>query len=187
MPTPITRELVGCFDSQDFELPDRVEPFLSETPLYTDNTGNGIALVWAPRPFNLRSGHTRRAIDIPLVKDWFHEHCPPTHPVKVRVSYQKLLKCYVLNQLHRRPPKAMNKKYLFKILKATKFFQTTELDWVEAGLQVLRPARRGLSRIGVCHADVEPASSVDEVRPLGGAGMPPRVQHAQLVDPQKES
>jgi len=123
---------------EDFELPDRVEPFLSETPLYTDNTGNGIALVWAPRPFNLRSGHTRRAIDIPLVKDWFHEHCPPTHPVKVRVSYQKLLKCYVLNQLHRRTPKAMNKKYLFKILKATKFFQTTELDWVEAGLQVCR-------------------------------------------------
>lgn len=147
VPTPITHthtRVVGCWDSQDFELPDRVEPFLSETPLYTDNTGNGIALVWAPRPFNLRSGHTRRAIDIPLVKDWFHEHCPPTHPVKVRVSYQKLLKCYVLNQLHRRPPKAMNKKYLFKILKATKFFQTTELDWVEAGLQVLRPARRDL-------------------------------------------
>lgn len=58
-------------------------------------------------------------------------------PVKVRVSYQKLLKCWVLNKLHKRPPRSLNKKYLFKILKGTKFFQTTEIDWVEAGLQVI--------------------------------------------------
>ena len=32
----------------------------------------------------------------------------------------------------------MTKKNLFKQLKATKFFQTTRLDWVEAGLQVCR-------------------------------------------------
>ncbi len=30
------------------------------------------------------------------------EHCPTSYPVKVRVSYQKLLKNYVLNQLHHR-------------------------------------------------------------------------------------
>ena len=30
------------------------------------------------------------------------EHCPTAYPVKVRVSYQKLLKNYILNQLHRR-------------------------------------------------------------------------------------
>lgn len=57
---------------------------------------------------------------------------------QVRVSYQKLLKCYVLNKLHHRPPKPVKKKSLFKALKATKFFQTTQLDWVEAGLQVCR-------------------------------------------------
>lgn len=56
----------------------------------------------------------------------------------MRVSYQKLLKCYVLNKLHQRPPKGLKKKYLFRSLRATKFFQTTELDWVEAGLQVCR-------------------------------------------------
>ena len=61
-----------------------------------------------------------------------------TRMVKVRVSYQKLLKLWVLNELHRRKPKAMNKKYLFRSLKATKFFQQTELDWVEVGLQVCR-------------------------------------------------
>jgi pre-mRNA-processing factor 8 len=59
-----------------------------------------------------------------------------SYPVKVRVSYQKLLKMYVLNVLHHRPPKNMKKKNLFKALKNTKFFQTTELDWVEVGLQV---------------------------------------------------
>lgn len=52
------------------------------------------------------------------------------------MSYQKLLKNYVLNLLHRRHPKNTKRKYLLKALKATKFFQATELDWVEAGLQV---------------------------------------------------
>ncbi|KAG7225970.1 hypothetical protein INR49_018571, partial [Caranx melampygus] len=85
-------------DDEEFELPEYVEPFLKETPLYTDNTANGIALLWAPRPFNLRSGRTRRAIDIPLIKNW----------------------------------------YLFRSFKATKFFQSTKLDWVEVGLQVCR-------------------------------------------------
>ena len=58
-------------EDEDFVLPDTVEPFLTSTPLYTDNTANGIALLWAPRPFNLRSGHTRRALDVPLVKTWY--------------------------------------------------------------------------------------------------------------------
>ncbi|KND02430.1 pre-mRNA-processing-splicing factor 8 [Spizellomyces punctatus DAOM BR117] len=125
-------------EDEEFRLPSSVTPFLQETPLYTDNTANGIALYWAPHPFDKRSGRTRRAIDVPLVKNWYLEHVPAGQPVKVRVSYQKLLKCYVLNALKHRPPKAMNKKYLFRQLKATKFFQTTELDWVEAGLQVCR-------------------------------------------------
>ncbi|XP_049918391.1 pre-mRNA-processing-splicing factor 8 [Epinephelus moara] len=125
-------------DDEEFELPEYVEPFLKETPLYTDNTANGIALLWAPRPFNLRSGRTRRAIDIPLIKNWYREHCPAGQPVKVRVSYQKLLKYYVLNALKHRPPKAQKKRYLFRSFKATKFFQSTKLDWVEVGLQVCR-------------------------------------------------
>ena len=54
----------------------------------------------------------------------------------MRVSYQKLLKGYVLNALHHRHPKPTKKKYLLRARKNTKFFQCTELDWVEAGLQV---------------------------------------------------
>ena len=69
---------------------------------------------------------------------WFHEHCPSDYPVKVRVSYQKLLKYWVLNQLHQRKTKPVHKRVLFKALKSTKFFQSTELDWVEVGLQVCR-------------------------------------------------
>ena len=80
----------------------------------------------------------RRAQDVALVKNWYLEHCPPNQPVKVRVSYQKLLKCYVLNELKLRPGKAMFKKNLFRQLKATNFFQTMRLDRVDAGLQVCR-------------------------------------------------
>ncbi|CAH1233925.1 PRPF8 [Branchiostoma lanceolatum] len=97
-------------DDEEFELPEFVQPFLQDSPLYTDNTANGIALLWAPRPFHLRSGRTRRAVDIPLVKCWYREHCPAGMPVKVRVSYQKLLKYYVLNALKHKPPKAQKKR-----------------------------------------------------------------------------
>ncbi|KAL3087990.1 hypothetical protein niasHT_026411 [Heterodera trifolii] len=125
-------------DDEEFEIPSDLVPMFNEFPLYTENTANGMALLWAPRPFNLRSGRTRRIIDVPLVKCWYREHCPAGMPVKVRVSYQKLLKVFVLNALKHRPPKPQKKRYLFRSFKATKFFQNTTLDWVEAGLQVLR-------------------------------------------------
>ena len=92
-------------DDDEFVLPEEVEPFLRTSPLYTDNTANGVALLWAPRPFNIRSGRTRRAVDVALVNAWYREHCPSGNPVKVRVSYQKLLKVYVLNALKHQPPK----------------------------------------------------------------------------------
>jgi pre-mRNA-processing factor 8 len=97
-------------DDDEFTLPDHVTPLLADEPLYTDNTANGIALVWAPHPFNQRSGHTRRAIDVPLVKAWYLEHCPAGQPTKVRVSYQKMLKIYVLNSLKHRRPKPLKKR-----------------------------------------------------------------------------
>ena len=125
-------------DDDDFTIPTDLVPFLEDKPLESDYTADAIALWWSPSPYNRRSGHTRRAEDVGLVKNWYLEHCPPGQPVKVRVSYQKLLKCYVLNELKRRPPKAMTKKNLFRELKNTKFFQTTRIDWVEAGLQVCR-------------------------------------------------
>eukprot|EP01012_Entosiphon_sulcatum_P022057 TRINITY_DN2696_c0_g1_i1.p1 TRINITY_DN2696_c0_g1~~TRINITY_DN2696_c0_g1_i1.p1 ORF type:complete len:2331 (+),score=635.10 TRINITY_DN2696_c0_g1_i1:51-7043(+) len=132
-------------EEDDFELPGDCTPFLKDIDLYNENTSQGISLYWAPKPFDRRSGRQRRPVDIPLVKTWYQEHCPLSYPVKVRVSYQKLLKCWVLNELHRRPPKAMAKKHLFPALRLTKFFQTTKLDWVEAGLQICRQGHNMLN------------------------------------------
>lgn len=132
-------EIFGAGNNEDdFELPGEVEPFFADEDLYTPDTASAIALWWAPHPFNKRSGKMVRAQDVPLVKQWYLEHCPQGQPVKVRVSYQKMLKTYVLNELHKKKPKAQNKQNLLKTLKSTKFFQQTTIDWVEAGLQVCR-------------------------------------------------
>lgn len=128
----------GNNEDDDFEMPMGAEPWLADEELYTPETSSAIALWWAPYPFNKRSGKMVRAQDVPLVKQWYLEHCPSGQPVKVRVSYQKLLKSYVLNELHKKKPKAQNKQDLLKTLKSTKFFQQTTIDWVEAGLQVCR-------------------------------------------------
>lgn len=49
---------------------------LEEQELYGDNTAAGLALLWAPYPFNRRFGTTRRILDVPLVNNWFQEHVP---------------------------------------------------------------------------------------------------------------
>ncbi|KAA0160516.1 hypothetical protein FNF31_04225 [Cafeteria roenbergensis] len=126
-------------------LPAGATPALWEVEPQTDYTSDGIALLFAPRPFNLRSGRTRRAQDVPLVKRWYQEHCPQGMPTKVRVSYQKLLKTWVLNELRSRPPRSVKKRSLLRSLKSTKFFQRTELDWVEAGLQVCKQGHNMLN------------------------------------------
>ena len=128
----------GNTEDDEFTLPGNMEPFLADEELYTNETSSAIALWWAPFPFDRRSGKMVRAQDVPLVKQWYLEHCPQGQPVKVRVSYQKLLKTYVLNELHKKRPKAQNKQNLMKSLRSTKFFQQTTIDWVEAGLQVCR-------------------------------------------------
>ena len=133
-------EIFGYDNNEDeeFMLPGNMEPFLADEELYTGETSSAIALWWAPYPFDRRSGRMVRAQDVPLVKQWYLEHCPQGQPVKVRVSYQKLLKTYVLNELHKKKPRAQNKQNLMKSLRSTKFFQQTTIDWVEAGLQVCR-------------------------------------------------
>ena len=132
-------------EDDDFVLPASFQPFLHSRPLHTPLTASAISLYHAPRPFCLRAGHTRRAVDIPLVQQWYLEHPSQEYPVKVRVSYQKLLKYYVLNQLHRAPPKSVKRRHLFRAFEQTKFFQTTTIDWVEAGLQLLKQGHNMLN------------------------------------------
>jgi hypothetical protein len=65
-------------DEEDYEddgeeiysLPTGFNAPFCTTPLSTDLTTDGIALLHAPRPFNMRSGKTRRTIDVPLIKTW---------------------------------------------------------------------------------------------------------------------
>lgn len=122
----------------DFALPLDFEPLLADKPLSTSNTASAIELWWAPYPFNHRSGRMVRAEDVALVKNWYLQHPDPSYPVKVRVSYQKLLKNYVLNALKTRPPASQKKRNLLNSLGNTKFFHETTIDWVEAGLQLCR-------------------------------------------------
>ncbi|KAH8170719.1 hypothetical protein LIA77_09500 [Sarocladium implicatum] len=126
-------------DDEIFELPANLEPFLAEEDLENEDTSSAVDLWWAPYPFDRRSGRMVRAQDVPLIKQWYLEHAPSDRPpVKIRVSYQKLLKNFVLNELHKKTPKAQNNQNLLRSLKQTKFFQQTTIDWVEAGLQVCR-------------------------------------------------
>ncbi|KAL7060107.1 hypothetical protein AAHC03_09411 [Spirometra sp. Aus1] len=118
---------------EDFSLPEDFRSFMSDTPLYTDNTANGIALLWAPRPFNLRSGNSRRALDVPLVQSWYLEHCPSGMPVKtttldwVEVGLQVCRQGYnMLNLLiHRKNLNYLHLDYNFN-LKPVKTLTTKE-------------------------------------------------------------
>jgi pre-mRNA-processing factor 8 len=125
---------------EDMEMPGDCIAWFDEVDLEADQTAAGIDLYWAPAPYDKRTGKTRRAYDIPLVGKWFQERCDPSLPVKVRVSYQKLLKGWVLRQLQqkKKKPSSKVKKDLLGALKKTKFFQQTELDWLEVGLQVCK-------------------------------------------------
>ncbi|CEP25031.1 PRP8 [Cyberlindnera jadinii] len=131
-------------DVEAFALPN-IHPFLEEEEIEMDDTADAIELWWAPYPFNRRSGKTIRAQDVALVKSWFLQRSPRDVPVKTRVSYQKLLKGHVINELHKVPPSNHKKVQLLKSLKNTKYFQTTTIDWVEAGLQVCRQGHNMLN------------------------------------------
>lgn len=142
-------------DNNDFALD--VEPFLSwttteetndieefrEVPVEPKGTADALDLFFAPYPFNRRRGKTIRAQDAALTKDWYLHQAPKSSNTKVRVSYQKLLKNYVLNEVHKRPNsrrRSHKNKHqkLLRSLKMTKYFQQTTIDWVEAGIQVCR-------------------------------------------------
>lgn len=115
------------------------DPLFSELPLYTENTFDTMSLFWAPPPFNSRRGNTVRAQDVPLCRAWYNRRSPSNAPVKVRVSYQKLLKHYVSNRVHHKKQyKVRRKKTLLQAFKQTPVFNSTKLDWVEAGLQVIQ-------------------------------------------------
>lgn len=114
-------------------LDEPVEPLFSDIPLST----SGIDLLQAPYPFNSRQGRRVRAQDVAMIKGWYQGRPPRQLPVKVRVSHQRLRKQQVLLQLHRKSPPD-GPRHLLRHLKQTKYFKQTEIDWLEAGLQLCR-------------------------------------------------
>ena len=128
-------------EEEDLLIPEGVDAWFVEEDLSGEHTSAGIDLYWAPAPFDKRKGKTKRAYDVSLVGKWFQERCDRSLPVKVKVSYQKLLKGWTKHQLEKKKKKKVapkSKKNLFKTLRETKFFQETELDWLEVGLQVCK-------------------------------------------------
>ena len=63
-------------DGDELYLPAELQPLLHAANLYNEQTTSAIALYWAPRPFNMRSGYTRRCIDVPLVQARPMTHSP---------------------------------------------------------------------------------------------------------------
>ncbi|KAK6202977.1 NUC071 domain-containing protein [Scheffersomyces amazonensis] len=124
-------------DSSDLVL-DGLRPFMNQEVIEPEGTSSALTLFHAPYPFNRRQGHMIRAQDAALVKAWYQQHAPPNTKIKNRISYQKLLKNSILNELHttKTSTKTKTKTKLLKSLKATKYFQQTSIDWVEAGVQV---------------------------------------------------
>ncbi|KAL4065042.1 NUC071 domain-containing protein [Scleroderma yunnanense] len=88
----------------NFELPEEVELFLADMPLENELTADGIVLWWAPDLYNHHSEWMRHAQDVPLVKNWYLEHCPPGQPIKVCRQGSNMLSllihCKNLNYLH---------------------------------------------------------------------------------------
>jgi len=59
---------------------------MAEEALYTEKATSAIALGLAPYPFDCHSSKTVRVEDVPLVKQWYLEHCLKGQPIKVLVS-----------------------------------------------------------------------------------------------------
>ncbi|KIM63581.1 hypothetical protein SCLCIDRAFT_24027 [Scleroderma citrinum Foug A] len=101
---------LGASDADDdnFGLPE-VELFLADKPLENKLTAGGIALWWVSDPYNYHLGQMRCAQDMALVKNWYIKPYSLGQSVKVQVSYQKLLKYFILNELKTRSEKALTK------------------------------------------------------------------------------
>ncbi|CAK9437442.1 uncharacterized protein LODBEIA_P18200 [Lodderomyces beijingensis] len=124
-----------------------VVPFLQNeglakfTGLEQKTLNAALGLLDAPFPFNRRTGRTKRAEDVALTKSWYVSSTTRSSPLKTRISSQKLLKNQVLNQLRKnRKSESASKKTakggIIKGLKSTKYFHSTRIDWLEAGIQV---------------------------------------------------
>ncbi|AQZ09897.1 PRP8 (YHR165C) [Zygosaccharomyces parabailii] len=142
--TKLSREESQSIE-EDFSLDPTFSPLLLDEDLELPETKDAIELYNAPHPFNKNSGRMIRAEDVALVKKWYLEKSNEDFPLKTRISYQKLLKTNVLNELRQAKPADVRKIKLLKSLRNTKYFQQTTIDWVEAGVQLCRQGHNMLN------------------------------------------
>lgn len=132
---------IDMVEYESTELEDFVvgcDPMYNDILFDPEDTSDTLSLFFAPEPFNTRSGRTQRAQDIPLCRSWYNRRSPLDEKLKVRVSYQKLLKGYVSNKSHHKTRfNVRRKKGLINEFKSTPYFMSTTIDWVEAGLQIV--------------------------------------------------
>ncbi|QLL30278.1 hypothetical protein HG536_0A00950 [Torulaspora globosa] len=126
-------------------LPQELTPAMADEELVFPDSKDAFELFFSPFPFNKNSGKMVRAQDVPLIKSWYLQHPDEEYPIKTRVSHQKLLKTYVLNELKPKNGISTRKVKLLKDFRNTKYFQQTTIDWVEAGLQLCRQGHNMLN------------------------------------------
>lgn len=88
-------------------LSSKFGPTFNKLNIYNKNSIYAIELLWHSFPFDNRILIFRRVIDIDICTNWILEHCPLNYPVKVRISYQKLLKKYLLNKINKKKKSAI--------------------------------------------------------------------------------
>uniref|UniRef100_A0A6T6SP05 mRNA splicing factor PRP8 n=1 Tax=Amorphochlora amoebiformis TaxID=1561963 RepID=A0A6T6SP05_9EUKA len=131
--------------SMEMLLSNRLIPIFFNYKLFNKYTKISLELLWSTFPYNTKILDIKRIITISMINNWIREHCPITSPQKVRISFQKLLKNYILNQLHNKKKKLFQKKSLLKILQNSSYFSSTYMDWVEASLITCRQGHNMLN------------------------------------------
>ena len=146
---PLIHPIPMCVSEESVHecAPIAFKPFLEDLPLSDTNTSDGLEVYWSRSYFVEKVAKRKSAVDIPLVSEWFFEKCPAGNPIKVRVSCQKLLKHRVKNYLRRQKARERGNiervhtpGVLPKGMEHSKFFKSTRIDWVEAGLQLCTQA-----------------------------------------------
>eukprot|EP00792_Barthelona_sp_PAP020_P004627 TRINITY_DN2246_c0_g1_i1.p1 TRINITY_DN2246_c0_g1~~TRINITY_DN2246_c0_g1_i1.p1 ORF type:complete len:2283 (-),score=561.88 TRINITY_DN2246_c0_g1_i1:22-6870(-) len=94
-------------------------------------------MIHAPKPFDRKKNNTKRAQDVSLVDSWLTKHITKGDSKgHTRVAHQRLNKGKVLRSFKSRDDTKGGG--LIKEFSKSPHFEITSLDWVEAGLQVLR-------------------------------------------------
>lgn len=169
--------------ANDLDMP-ALTPFWDEVSMPSDDEiRQGLNLFTQPNGFTSLRGGMTRPQDVCLIDQWYRSRCPEEHPIKVKKSYQRLLKQHVKKELriakdrriarrqavreayatgsampsprkrfrkkNRGPPRMRRRDVdagaeltdgarLLDKLAETKFFQRTNIEWIEAAQQLVR-------------------------------------------------